>query len=60
VEQISSEDAIAFAKRIAKEEGILVGISCGAAAAVACRLAHLPEHEGKTIVVNLPDLRSAT
>jgi cysteine synthase A len=56
VEQVSSEDAIAFARRIAKEEGILVGISCGAAAAVACRLAHLPEHAGKTIVVVLPDL----
>ena len=55
VEQVSNEEAIAFARRIAKEEGILVGISCGAAAAVACRLAHLPENEGKTIVVVLPD-----
>ncbi len=55
VEQVSNEEAIAFARRIAKEEGILVGISCGAAAAVACRLAHLPENAGKTIVVVLPD-----
>lgn len=55
VEQVSSEEAIAFARRIAKEEGILVGISCGAAASVACRLAHLPENAGKTIVVVLPD-----
>jgi len=55
VEQVSYEEAIAFARRIAKEEVILVGISCGAAAAVACRLAHLPENAGKTIVVVLPD-----
>ncbi|SMC61863.1 cysteine synthase A [Polynucleobacter kasalickyi] len=55
VEQVSNEEAIAFARRIAIEEGILVGISCGAAAAVACRLAHLPENAGKTIVVVLPD-----
>ena len=55
VEQVSNEEAIDFARRIAKEEGILVGISCGAAAAVAVRLAKLPENEGKTIVVVLPD-----
>ena len=55
VEQVSNEEAIDFARRIAKEEGILVGISCGAAAAVAVRLAKLPENEGKTIVVILPD-----
>lgn len=55
VEQISNEDAIAFARRLAKEEGILAGISCGAAAAVAARLAQQPEYAGKTIVVILPD-----
>ena len=43
VEQISNEDAIAFARRLAREEGILAGISCGAAAAVAVRLAKLPQ-----------------
>jgi cysteine synthase len=55
VEQISNEDAIAFARRLAREEGILAGISCGAAAAVAVRLAKLPQYEGKIIVVVLPD-----
>ena len=55
VEQISNEEAIAFARRLAREEGILAGISCGAAAAVAVRLAKLPEYENKTIVVILPD-----
>ena len=55
VEQIDSAEAVAFARRLAKEEGILVGISCGAAAAVAVRLAHLDEFAGKTIVVVLPD-----
>jgi cysteine synthase A len=55
VEQITNEDAVAFARRLAREEGILCGISCGAAAAVAVRLAHKPEHAGKTFVVVLPD-----
>ncbi len=55
VEQISSDDAIAFARRLAREEGILCGISCGAAAAVAVRLAQRAENAGKTIVVVLPD-----
>jgi cysteine synthase A len=55
VEQVSSDDAIEFAKRLAKEEGLLVGISCGAAVAAAVRLANLDEFAGKTIVVILPD-----
>jgi cysteine synthase A len=55
IEQVSNDDAILYARRLAKEEGILSGISCGAAAAVAVRLAMRPEHAGKTIVVILPD-----
>jgi cysteine synthase A len=55
VEQISNEEAIEFARRLAREEGILAGISCGAAAAVAVRLARQPAYAGKTIVVVLPD-----
>lgn len=55
VEVVESAEAIEFAKRLAKEEGLLVGISCGAAAAVAVRLSHLDEFSGKTIVVILPD-----
>jgi cysteine synthase A len=55
IEQVSNEEAIDFARRLTREEGILAGISCGAAAAVAARLAARPEHAGKTIVVVLPD-----
>ena len=55
VEQVSNEEAIEYARRLAREEGILAGISCGAAAAVAARLAALPEFKGKNIVVILPD-----
>lgn len=55
VEQVDSAEAVAFARRLAREEGILVGISCGAAAAVAVRLAQQAEFAGKTIVVILPD-----
>ncbi len=55
IEQVSNEDAVLYARRLAREEGILAGISCGAAVAVAARLAQRPENEGKTIVVILPD-----
>ena len=55
VEQVSNEEAVEFARRLAREEGILSGISCGAATAVAVRLAKKPENAGKTIVVILPD-----
>jgi cysteine synthase A len=55
IEQVTNEDAIHYAHRLTREEGILSGISCGAAAAVAVRLAQRPENAGKTIVVVLPD-----
>ena len=55
IEQVSNDDAVLFARRLAREEGILSGISCGAAAAAAVRWAHKPENAGKTIVVILPD-----
>ena len=55
VEAVGNDEAIEFARRLAREEGILAGISSGAAAAAAARIAELPEFEGKTIVVILPD-----
>ncbi|HXN50128.1 MAG TPA: cysteine synthase A [Bryobacteraceae bacterium] len=55
VEATTNEEAMEWARRLASEEGILSGISSGAAVAVAVRLAHQPEFEGKTIVVVLPD-----
>jgi cysteine synthase A len=55
VEQVSNEEAVLYARRLAQEEGILAGISCGAATAAAVRLAKKPENAGKTIVVVLPD-----
>jgi len=55
VEQVSNDEAIAMARRLAREEGILCGISCGAAMAAAVRLAAEPALKGKTIVVVLPD-----
>jgi cysteine synthase len=55
VEQVENDEAIEMARRLAREEGILCGISSGAAAAVAARLAQLPEFAEKTMVVILPD-----
>ncbi len=55
VERVNSNDSLVFARRLAAEEGILSGVSSGAAAQVAARLAALPEFAGKTFVVILPD-----
>ena len=55
VEQVEDEEAVDYARRLAREEGLLCGISCGAATAAACRLAKQPEFAGKTFVVILPD-----
>jgi cysteine synthase A len=55
IQKVTSEEAIEMARRIAKEEGILCGISCGAAMQAALNVAKRPEMENKTIVVVLPD-----
>jgi cysteine synthase A len=55
IEQVSNEEAIEFGRRLTREEGVLSGISCGAATAVAVRLAKQPEFAGKIIVTVLPD-----
>ncbi len=55
IELVSNEDAMDTARRLSQEEGIISGISCGAAAAVALRLAGQDEYAGKNIVVILPD-----
>jgi len=55
VETVGDEEAVTMARRLMKEEGILAGISCGAAAAAAVRLAREEAFAGKTIVVVLPD-----
>jgi len=55
VEQVESAEAVEYARRLAREEGLLSGISCGAALAAALRLARQDEFKGKTIVVILPD-----
>jgi cysteine synthase A len=55
IELVTNEESVEMARRLSKEEGILSGISCGAAAAAAVRIAGEPGMEGKTIVVVLPD-----
>jgi cysteine synthase A len=55
VEQVTNEEAVLYARRLTREEGILSGISCGAATAAAVRIAQRPENAGKTVVVILPD-----
>jgi cysteine synthase A len=55
IEQVTNDEAVAYARRLAREEGILAGISCGAAVAAAVRHAKRPENAGKNIVVVLPD-----
>jgi cysteine synthase A len=55
VEQVTNEESIEMARRLAREEGILGGISCGAAVAAAVRIAKEPAMKGKMIVTVLPD-----
>ncbi len=55
VEEVTNEESIEMARRLAAEEGILCGISCGAAAVAAVRVAHEEQFKGKNIVVVLPD-----
>jgi cysteine synthase A len=55
VETVTNEEAIEYGRRLCSEEGIMGGISCGAAMAVADKMARLPEFKGKTIVAILPD-----
>ena len=55
IEQVTNEEAIHYARRLTREEGILSGISCGAAVAVAVRIAKRAQNAGKTIVTVLPD-----
>ena len=56
VMQVTDDEAFEMGRRLAKEEGMLCGISCGAAASAAVKVAHRPENAGKVIVVILPDL----
>lgn len=53
---VTNDEAFEYARRLFREEGITCGISCGAAVAVACRYANLPENKGKLIVTVLPDI----
>lgn len=55
IRTVSNDTAFATARELATTEGILCGISCGAAAHVAREIARLPENSGKTVVVILPD-----
>jgi len=55
IEQVTDDESIEMARRLGREEGILSGISCGAAVVAALRLAHDPAFAGKTIVTILPD-----